>query len=80
MSLSNEALIIMSGIAVIILLLLLVYMFLPEPTIIQSVQSPDGMYTESNGGATTGFIYHLSVLEKGRIIGQDCREYVYFRA
>lgn len=45
-------------------------LFLPEPTIIQAIQSPDGKYTayiyESNGGATTGFIYHLSILETGK--------------
>ena len=44
--------------------------FLPEPTIIKSVQSPDRKYTayiyESNGGATTGFIYHLSIIETGK--------------
>lgn len=64
-------------IAVILLLLfgkLLFYIFLPEPTVIKSVQSPDEMYTayiyESNGGATTGFIYNLSILKKGTILSK----------
>ena len=39
---------------------------------IQVAQSPDGKYVayvyESNGGATTGFIYHLSILETDRIL------------
>ena len=63
-----------SVVAITILFLLfsaraLVQLFAPEPTVIQSVQSPDGKYTayvyESNGGATTGFIYHLSILKTG---------------
>ena len=74
----KKLMIIISIIATVILLLLFgnlfVYIFLPEPTVIQSVQSPDGMYTayiyESNGGATTGFIYHLSVLEKGTTLSK----------
>ena len=45
-------------------------LFLPEPTVIQAIQSPDGKYTayiyKSNGGATTGFIYHLSIIETGK--------------
>lgn len=40
----------------------------PEPNIIEAVSSPNGKYIayvyEKNGGATTGFIYHLSILEK----------------
>ena len=39
-----------------------------EPNIIETVSSPNGKYIayvyEKNGGATTGFIYHLSILEK----------------
>ena len=39
-----------------------------EPNIIEAVSSPNGKYIayvyEKNGGATTGFIYHLSILEK----------------
>ena len=42
--------------------------FLPEPAIIQYVPSPDGEHIayiyESDGGATTGFIYHLSIMKK----------------
>ena len=41
-----------------------------EPTIIQSVSSPNGEYVayvyEKNGGATTGFIYHISILRSDR--------------
>ena len=51
-----------------------IQLFFPEPTIIQAVQSPDGKYTayvyESNGGATTDFIYHLSILETGRVLSK----------
>lgn len=43
-------------------------LFFTEPNIVQSISSPDGKYTayvfENNGGATTGWIYHVSVLEK----------------
>ena len=43
-------------------------LFFGEPNIMQSISSPDGKYTayvfESNGGATTGWIYHVSVLKK----------------
>ena len=46
------------------------YIFFAEPDIIRSISSPDGKYTaylfESNGGATTGWTYHVSVLKKGR--------------
>ena len=44
--------------------------FFSEPTIMESIESPDGKYTayvfESNGGATTGWIYHISVLRTGK--------------
>ena len=43
-------------------------LFFAEPDIFQSISSPDGKYTaymfKSNGGATTGWIYHVSVLKK----------------
>ena len=43
-------------------------LFFAEPNIMQRNSSPDGKYTanvfESNGGATTGWTYHVSVLEK----------------
>lgn len=69
----KKIIIVISAIVAIMLLLLfgklLFYIFLPEPTVMQAVQSPDGAYTayvyESDGGATTGFIYHLSILKKG---------------
>ncbi len=45
-------------------------LFLAEPNIIESVNSPDGEYTaylyESNGGATSDWTYHISVLESGK--------------
>lgn len=52
----------------IVLLLFMVSwrLFLSEPRIIQVAPSPDGQYMayvyESNGGATTRFTYHLSVV------------------
>lgn len=43
-------------------------LFFADPQILQSISSPDGKYTayvfESNGGATTGWTYHVSILEK----------------
>lgn len=44
--------------------------FYAEPTIIQTYVSPNEKYTayvyESNGGATTGFIYHISIIPTER--------------
>ena len=44
--------------------------FFAEPTIMQSLESPDGKYTayvfESNSGATSGWVYHISVLKTGK--------------
>ena len=49
-------------------------LFFAEPNIMQSISSPDGQYTayvfESNGGATTGWIYHVSVLKKDEKLGK----------
>lgn len=43
---------------------------LSEPDIIQEVVSPDGEYVayvfESNGGATSCFVYRLSILKNGK--------------
>ena len=43
---------------------------LSEPDIIQKVVSPDGEYVaymfESNGGATSWFVYRLSILKNGK--------------
>lgn len=43
---------------------------LSEPYIIQKVVSPDGEYVayvfESNGGATSWFVYRLSILKNGK--------------
>ena len=51
-----------------------IQIFYAEPTVIQSYPSPDGKYTayvfESNGGATTGFIYHVSVLPSKKTLGK----------
>lgn len=48
----------------------LFYLFHAEPDVLQTLESPDGKYVayvfESNGGATTGFIYHISVYPKWR--------------
>lgn len=45
-----------------------------EPTVMQTHVSPDGKYTayvyESNGGATTGWVYHISILQTGRKLGK----------
>lgn len=51
-----------------------VELFYAEPTILQTSVSPDGKYTayvfESNGGATTGWIYHVSVLTSEEKLGK----------
>ena len=50
--------------------ILLKDLFWSQPTVIQTWVSPDGTYTayvfESNVGATTGWIYHISVLPTGK--------------
>ena len=50
--------------------ILLKDLFWSQPTVIQTWFSPDGTYTayvfESNAGATTGWIYHISVLPTGK--------------
>lgn len=50
------------------------YLFFAEPNIMESISSPDGQYIayvfESNGGATTGWTYHVSILEKGEKLGK----------
>jgi len=47
-----------------------VELFFAEPTIMQTYVSPDGEYTayvfESNGGATTGWSYHISIMQTGK--------------
>lgn len=44
--------------------------FFTEPNVIRNISSPDGRYTayvfESNGGATTGWTYHISILKNGK--------------
>ncbi len=46
------------------------HLFFSEPNIIQSEISPDGKYTayiyENSGGATTGWIYNVSIIESGK--------------
>lgn len=48
--------------------------FYAEPSTIQTCVSPNGQYTayvfESNGGATTGWIYHISVLHSKEKLGK----------
>lgn len=48
--------------------------FMAEPNIIQTHQSPDLKYVayiyESNGGATTGWTYHISILPANKKIGK----------
>lgn len=50
--------------------ILLKDLFWSQPTVIQTWVSLDGTYTayvfESNAGATTGWIYHISVLPTGK--------------
>ncbi|OQB16075.1 MAG: hypothetical protein BWY15_00204 [Firmicutes bacterium ADurb.Bin193] len=45
-----------------------------EPTIMQTVPSPDRKYVayvfESNGGATSGWVYHISVLKSDKKLGK----------
>ena len=51
------------------LALRLFFYALLKPTLIQALPSPDGQYVayvyEMNPGATSGFIYHLSILKAG---------------
>ena len=46
-----------------------VELFYAEPTVMQTYVSPNGRYTayvyESNGGTTTGWVYHISILQTG---------------
>ena len=53
---------------------MVVVAFSSEPVIVQELPSPDGKYVayvfESNGGATTGFTYHLSILRQGQKPGR----------
>lgn len=48
--------------------------FYPEPTIMLTSTSPDGKYTayvfESNGGATSGWVYHISILPAHKKLGK----------
>ena len=50
------------------------WLLLSKPDILQSKESPDGKYVayvyESNGGATTYFTYHLSILPKWIPLGR----------
>lgn len=71
---------IFSGIVIVVISLfvlagrIFIQVYLPEPTIMQTVPSPDGKYVayvfESNGGATTGFTYRLSILESDKKLGK----------
>ena len=65
-------------ITVIILIVLVGYTVvqkcLPAPYVMQTVLSPDGRFTayvfESNGGATSGWVYHISVLKNDKKLGK----------
>lgn len=66
---------IISVIAIIMILFVIVKeAYLPNPTIIKMVFSPDGENVayifEKNGGATTGFIYHISILPSDKKLGK----------
>ena len=58
--------VLMIAVVIITVPILLKDLFWSQPTVIQTRVSPDGKYTayvfESNAGATTGWIYHISVL------------------
>ena len=45
-----------------------------EPRIMQTVSSPDGKCVayifESNSGATSGWVYHISILKSGKKLGK----------
>ena len=47
-----------------------VQLFYAEPAIMQTSISPDGKHTayvfESNGGATSGWTYHISIVQDGK--------------
>ena len=51
-----------------------VELFYAEPTVMQTHISPNGKYIayvyESNGGATMGWSYHISILQTGRKLGK----------
>lgn len=63
-------------IAVILLIVIsrwaIVQVFWANPAISQTVNSPDGKYTayvfESNSGATSGWVYHISILPSGKTL------------
>ena len=50
------------------------WLLLSDPNIIQTTESPDRKYVayvyESNGGATSRFVYHLTVLPKWIPLGK----------
>ena len=47
-----------------------IQVFFAEPAVMETAVSPDGKYIayayESNGGATSGWTYHVSVLKAGQ--------------
>ena len=48
--------------------------FLATPNVIQTCNSPDGKYIaylyESNGGATSGYVYHISIIKNGKLLSK----------
>ena len=67
------------GIIAAILLLVLagytvVQKYLPAPYVMQTVSSPNGSFTayvfECNGGATSGWVYNISILRSDKKLGK----------
>lgn len=54
--------------------IIMMQVYSPEPTVLQTAPSPDGDYVayvfESNPGATSGFVYRLSILKSGKKLGK----------
>lgn len=48
--------------------------YYPDPTVMQTYISPDGKYTayvfESNSGATSGWVYHVSIVRTEKRLGK----------
>ena len=57
-----------------------VELFYAEPTVMQTYVSPNGRYTayvyESNGGATTDWTYHISILPSEKNLIKEMATYI----
>ena len=55
-------------------------LFYAKPTVMQTYVSPNGRYTayvyESNGGATTGWTYHISILPTEKNLAKEMATYI----